>query len=143
MKQNEERRFDEADITFRRSALRTNSGIHARRHGPALLPVLSGAGIRTRYIAQMAWLGSEAVWRDTDARRIGEIAAEIVRFGRGREPEIAETCEWHAARLRELVSQQAVLRRLEGQQCRPSPWPDAAARTSPPRRKPVRPGSRR
>ena len=128
MEDHNEHRCDRAEIAFRRRALHTNSGIHARRNGPALLPVLSDAGIRTRYIAQMAWLGSEADWREADAQRIGALAAEIVRFGRDREPEIAEICAWHAARLRELVGQHAALHRLEAAQRPASPWP--AARTS-------------
>jgi hypothetical protein len=137
----DEFRCDRAEIAFRRRALHTNCGIHARRNGPALLPVLSGDGIRARYIAQMAWLGSEADWREVNARRVGALAAEIVRFGRDREPEIAETCAWHAARLRELVGQHAALCRLEAAQGPASPWP--AARTSRRRGASGRSGSRR
>jgi hypothetical protein len=130
MKDHDEHPFDRTEIAFRRRALHINAGIHARRNGPALLPVLSGAGIRARYMAQMAWLGSEADWRDADARRIDALAAEIARFGRDGAPEIAEACAWHAARLRELVGQHAALRRLEAEQGPASPWPDTAARRS-------------
>jgi hypothetical protein len=124
---------DPADIAFRRRALQTNSAIYARR-GPLLLPVLSGTGIRTRYCATTEWLSSEPSWSDADARRVGALAAEIRRFGRGSAPEIAELCDWHADRLCELVNQHAALRRLEAGRCAASPWQKAVPR---------RPGSRR
>jgi hypothetical protein len=143
MSQNDERRCDRTEIVFRRRALQTNCGIHARRNGPALLSVLSGAGIRARYIAQMEWLSSEADWREADARRIGELAAEIRRFGRNQAPAIAQTCDWHAARLRELVSQHIVLRQIEAQQRSASSWPVVSTRRSGPRRKLGRTGRRR
>jgi hypothetical protein len=143
MSQNDDRRCDRTEIVFRRRALQTNCGIHARRNGPALLSVLSGAGIRARYIAQMEWLGSEADWREADARRIGELAAEIRRFGHNRAPAIAETCDWHAARLRELVSQHAVLRQLESRQCSTSLWPEAGMGKAGRRRSAGKSGRRR
>lgn len=135
MKPNDEHRCDRAEIALRRRALRTNCGIHARRNGPDLLPVLFGAEIRARYSAQMSWLGSEATWREADARRIGELATDIARFGRNREPKIEEACAWHAARLRELVAQHAALHRLEADQRPVSPWPTAPARNPGSRRK--------
>jgi hypothetical protein len=125
MSENDERRCERMEIVFRRRALQTNSGIYARRYGPDFLSVLSCAGFRARYIAQMGWLGSEADWREADAVRIRELAGEIARFGRTREPAIAESCDWHAARLRELVSQHAALRQIETRQRSTSPWPHA------------------
>jgi hypothetical protein len=106
-------RSDQSDIAFRRRALRTNGSIYARRYGPALLALLSSPGIRTRCGAQIARLGSEQALQDADASRLRELAAEIARFGRIQAPECGAACEWHAARLRELVNQHAVLRRIE------------------------------
>jgi hypothetical protein len=133
---------DLADIAFRQRALQNNSAIYARRNGPLLLPVLSGAGITARYGATMEWLNSEPSWGDADARRVGALAAEIRRFGRSRAPEIAERCDWHADRLCELVNQHAALRRLESSRRTASYWPDAASRDPRRRRRSRRTGSR-
>jgi hypothetical protein len=137
-----DRSADPADIAFRQRALQTNSAIYARRHGPLLLPVLSGAGIRARYGATTEWLGSETSWSDADARRVGAVAAEIRRFGRSRPPEIAELCNWHADRLCELVNQHAALRRLEASRHTTSTWPDAASRDPRRRRRSRKSGPR-
>jgi hypothetical protein len=137
---NDECRAVAADIAFRRRALKVNSGIYARRHAPRLKPLLGGAGtITARYIGQIAWLESERDWRPQDARCLLEIADEIARLGRF-QPGIAETCQWHADRLRELVEQHAVLARLEIKHQPGLAWPIARGRpaASPHRRAPVR-----
>jgi hypothetical protein len=119
----DERRAAAADIAFRHQALKINGGIYARRHGPGLMPVLAGGGaIATRYVGQILWLGSEQEWRLQDARRLAELADEIGRFGAVR-PGVAETCQWHADRLRELVRQHAVLARIEAERCLTPAWP--------------------
>lgn len=90
-----------------------NSAIYARRHGPGLLPLLTGVGVlRVRYIAELARLESEKGWSLADARRLADIAQDIARLGRLR-PQIAETCGWHSDRLRELVRQHAAIAQLE------------------------------
>lgn len=124
----EERRAAATDIAFRRRALKVNGGIYARRHAPRFMPVLVGAGmIRARYIGQIAWLDSERDWRPEDARRLLGIANEIARLGRF-QPGVAETCRWHAERLRELVRQHVALARLEARH-QPNPaWPIARGR---------------
>jgi hypothetical protein len=118
-----------ADVVFRRRALRVNSAIYARRCGPRLPPVLAGAGaMRARHLAMVAWLESGRNRRPEDARRVVGLAADIARLGRLR-PGVAEDCEWHAARLRELVRQHAVVAQLEAEQ-RPGPaWPAARERS--------------
>ena len=109
----EDPRAAAADIVFRRRALKVNSGIYARRHAPRLLPLLAGSGVlRARHIGQVAWLEAEHDWRAEDARRVSELAGDVVRFGNLR-PALAQDCQWHADRLRELVRQHAALARLE------------------------------
>lgn len=118
-----------ADIAFRRRALKVNCGIYSRRHGPRLLPVLADSrALRACYIGQVAWLGAERDWRPEDARRLSELASDIARFGRLR-PAIAEVCQWHADRLRELVRQHAALARLEAEHGPAARWPVAASGT--------------
>jgi hypothetical protein len=123
-----------ADIAYRRRALKVNGGIYGRRHGPELLPLLAGSTIRGRFAAAVEWLASEPHWAAADARRISGLSAEIGRFGRLR-PQIAEVCDWHAARLAELVSQYRAVALLEAKHCRGSRWL-AAPKTSwhPPKR---------
>ena len=126
--QTDDHRAVAADVTFRRRALKVNSGIYSRSHAPRLMPLLVGAApLRTRYIAVTEWLGSERDWRPENARRLATIAEEIVRLGL-RRCDSAEAFEWHADRLRELVRQHTELVRLE-LKLRPLPaWPMAPAR---------------
>jgi hypothetical protein len=101
------------EIAYRRRALRVNSAIYARRHGPGFLPLLTGGGVlRARYIAELARLESEKGWCLADARWLADIAQDIASFGRLRQ-EISEACGWHADRLRELVRQHAAIAQLE------------------------------
>ena len=77
------------------------------------LPLLTGtSALRARYIAELARLESEKSWDLADARRLADIAQDIARLGQLR-PQIAETCGWHADRLRELVRQHAAIVQLE------------------------------
>lgn len=127
-----------ADIAFRRRALKVNCGIYARRHALDLASALVGTGaLRDRYTAAIAWFDSEQDWRAEDAKRIAAIAEEIARLGR-RSPDVAETCCWHADRLREFVGQHAALARLQADHRASPAWPVDAAR----RRAPARRGSR-
>jgi hypothetical protein len=112
-----------AEVAFRQRALGANRRIYARRHGPSLMSLLAGAGgLRARYIGQLASLEAETVWGADHARRLAELADEIDRYGCLR-PEIAETCAWHADRLRELVRQHAVLAQLEKAHRLHAAWP--------------------
>ena len=137
----EDPRAAAADIAYRRRALKTNAGIYARRHRPRLLPLLSDSNaLRTAYIRQMDWLGSEHDWRPDDARRISALASDISRFGNLRPPAAAEECQWHADRLRELVRQHGTLAQLEREYRPAATWTIAARskgrrRGGPPRQK--------
>lgn len=130
--QTDDHRAAAADIAFRRRALRVNAAIYARRYGHHLMPLLEGlAPLRMRYVAITDWMQGGRDWCPEDARRLSTLAEEILALGR-RRVEVAETCEWHADRLRELVRQHDVLARLEARLCPRPAWPTAPARKQAP-----------
>ena len=113
-----------ADLAFRRRALTVNCNIYALRHAPRFVPLLT-RGMRGRYVARVATLGTERACTQEDSRRVAALADEIDALGSQR-PRIAETCRWHAARLRELVGQHAAIVRLEaGLTTQPTEAPSA------------------
>jgi len=103
-----------ADLVFRERALRTNFGIYARRHAPALPTLLATGSAQDADRARLVFndLAQDAAWTQQTTRRIRRIVAHLNRLkvdGPAAEPEGAH---WHAARLLELVRQFEAIDRI-------------------------------